>query len=86
MMIPKKSNENRHVFEKYYSELCKRQNVPPLTNIKKKLSNKILDFIGDGVKLHEWQILLKALRTDRTLKAISIRSRHLRQTGMYKST
>lgn len=80
-MIPTEGEKNQYGFEKYYLKLCAQQNCAPVSNVKKQLPKRVLDFIGDNIKLHEWYILLKALRTGTSLKAIAIRSRSTRQKG-----
>lgn len=81
-MFPKQGLANQHVFEANYLRLCDQQHSVPVANVKKHLSKRMLDFVGDSVKVNEWSLILKALRTDRSLKMIAIRSRRTRQTGI----
>ncbi|XP_014240277.1 centrosomal protein of 78 kDa-like isoform X2 [Cimex lectularius] len=62
-------------FSDKYECVCKAHHTEPLRDIKAYLSRNILSFIGDRIKYKDWIPLLKAIRGDKFLHFINIRSR-----------
>ncbi|XP_076279349.1 uncharacterized protein LOC143208648 [Lasioglossum baleicum] len=62
-------------FANCYMELCKQQRLRPLPVICVTLPHN-LDFTTDRVKMDDWGPILNSLALDRSLKAISVRSRY----------
>lgn len=82
-MLPsaKERKKSIHNFMNCYSNLCQIQNTIPISGIKVNLPNKVLDFIGDRIKLDDWRPILKALSCDRSLHYVAIRSKQTKING-----
>lgn len=61
-------------FEGYYSQLCALQDTCPLSAVKAHLDDGVLDLNADRVRQLDWMPVLNALRINRSLQFIGIRS------------
>lgn len=73
-----------NVFYVWYSELCRRQNTSPISQIRPtNLKNdQVLDVLADRIKIEDWGPFFNALRLDTSLHVIAIHSRLERQRIM----
>uniref|UniRef100_A0A8C0FLA2 Centrosomal protein of 78 kDa n=1 Tax=Bubo bubo TaxID=30461 RepID=A0A8C0FLA2_BUBBB len=75
-------------FYSHYEHLCALQGSVPLKAVKANLSQGALDLIVDHIKAADWAPLLNAIRHNKTLTSIAIRSFHqqgLGESGLYKT-
>ncbi|KFP83537.1 Centrosomal protein of 78 kDa, partial [Acanthisitta chloris] len=63
-------------FYSHYEHLCERQGSVPLKAVKANLSQGALDLVVDNIKATDWAPLLNAIKHDKTLTSIGIRSFH----------
>ncbi|NXX35304.1 CEP78 protein, partial [Nicator chloris] len=70
-------------FYSHYEHLCELQGSVPLRAVKANVSRDALDLIVDHIKATDWAPLLNALRHNKTLTSIGIRSLH--QHGLEES-
>ncbi|NXI44640.1 CEP78 protein, partial [Galbula dea] len=68
-------------FYSYYEHLCALQGSIPLKAVKANLHQGTLDLIVDRFKAADWAPLLNAIRYDKTLTSIGIRSLHQQGLG-----
>ncbi|XP_074787338.1 centrosomal protein of 78 kDa isoform X3 [Athene noctua] len=68
-------------FYSHYEHLCALQGSVPLKAVKANLSQRALDLIVDHIKAADWAPLLNAIRHNRTLTSIAIRSFHQQGLG-----
>ncbi|XP_071497812.1 centrosomal protein of 78 kDa-like [Diadema antillarum] len=61
-------------FEGYYSQLCALQDSCPLSAVRAHLADGVLDLNADRIRQHDWMPILNALRINRSLQFIGIRS------------
>ncbi len=73
-----------HDFEGYYSQLCALQDTCPLTSVKAHLSEGALDLNADRIRLPDWTPILNALRINKNLEFIGVRS-YFQQNGQETS-
>nr|XP_018896541.1 PREDICTED: centrosomal protein of 78 kDa-like [Bemisia tabaci] len=74
----KNLNNNRHVFYKYYLDLCQFHCLNPSPAIKQAIKCNELNLCGDRVRSEDWQLITKALSKDLSLESIYIWSRYCR--------
>ncbi|NWT92376.1 CEP78 protein, partial [Urocynchramus pylzowi] len=70
-------------FYSHYEHLCELQGSLPLKAVKANLTRDAIDLIVDHIKATDWAPLLNALRHNKTLTSIGIRSLH--QHGLEES-
>ncbi|XP_037980642.1 centrosomal protein of 78 kDa isoform X4 [Motacilla alba alba] len=70
-------------FYSHYEHLCELQGSLPLKAVKANVSRNAIDLIVDHIKATDWAPLLSALRHNKTLTSIGIRSLH--QHGLEES-
>ncbi|XP_039946483.1 centrosomal protein of 78 kDa isoform X1 [Hirundo rustica] len=63
-------------FYSYYEHLCELQGSLPLKAVKANVTRDAIDLIVDHIKATDWAPLLNALRHNKTLTSIGIRSLH----------
>ncbi|NWT52621.1 CEP78 protein, partial [Erythrocercus mccallii] len=63
-------------FYSYYEHLCELQGSLPLKAVKANVTRDAVDLIVDHIKATDWAPLLNALRHNKTLTSIGIRSLH----------
>ncbi|NXA36700.1 CEP78 protein, partial [Eudromia elegans] len=68
-------------FYSHYDHLCALQGSVPLKAVKANLSEGALDLTVDRVKVADWAPLLHAVRHDKSLTSIAIRSFHQQSLG-----
>lgn len=68
-------------FYSHYEHLCALQNSVPLKAVKANLTQGALDLIVDRIKAADWAPLLNAIRHNKTLTSIGIRSFHQQGLG-----
>ncbi|KFP24256.1 Centrosomal protein of 78 kDa, partial [Colius striatus] len=68
-------------FYSHYEYLCVLQGSVPLKAVKANLSQGALDLIVDSIKAADWAPILNAIRHDKTLTSIAIRSFRQRDLG-----
>ncbi|NXL37293.1 CEP78 protein, partial [Glaucidium brasilianum] len=68
-------------FYSHYEHLCALQGSVPLKAVKANLSQGALDLIVDHIKAADWAPLLNAIRHNKTLTSIAIRSFHQQNLG-----
>ncbi|XP_010223611.1 PREDICTED: centrosomal protein of 78 kDa isoform X2 [Tinamus guttatus] len=68
-------------FYSHYEHLCALQSSVPLKAVKDNLSEGALDLTVDRIKAADWAPLLHAVRHDKTLTSIAIRSFHQQGLG-----
>ncbi|XP_068523006.1 centrosomal protein of 78 kDa [Anas acuta] len=68
-------------FYSHYEHLCALQSSVPLKAVKTNLTEGTLDLIVDRIKAADWAPLLNAIRRDKTLTSIGIRSFHQQGLG-----
>ncbi|NXA51589.1 CEP78 protein, partial [Nothocercus julius] len=68
-------------FYSHYEHLCALQGSVPLKAVKDNLSEGALDLTVDRIKAADWPPLLHAIRHDKTLTSIAIRSFHQQSLG-----
>ncbi|NXF44836.1 CEP78 protein, partial [Oceanites oceanicus] len=68
-------------FYSHYEHLCALQGSVPLKAVKANLTQGALDLIVDRVKASDWAPLLNAIRHNKTLTSIGIRSFHQQGLG-----
>ncbi|XP_074668592.1 centrosomal protein of 78 kDa isoform X4 [Strix aluco] len=68
-------------FYSHYEHLCALQGSVPLKAVKANLSQGALDLIVDHIKAADWAPLLNAIRHNKTLTSIAIRSFHQQGLG-----
>ncbi|KAI6058495.1 Centrosomal protein of 78 kDa [Aix galericulata] len=68
-------------FYSHYEHLCALQSSVPLKAVKTNLTEGTLDLIVDRIKAADWAPLLNAIRHDKTLTSIGIRSFHQQGLG-----
>ncbi|XP_066844839.1 centrosomal protein of 78 kDa isoform X2 [Anser cygnoides] len=68
-------------FYSHYEHLCALQSSVPLKAVKANLTQGTLDLIVDRIKAADWAPLLNAIRHDKTLTSIGIRSFHQQGLG-----
>ncbi|NXL47979.1 CEP78 protein, partial [Podilymbus podiceps] len=68
-------------FYSHYEHLCALQGSVPLKAVKANLSQGALDLIVDRIKAADWAPLLNAIRQNKTLTSIGIRSFHQQGLG-----
>ncbi|NXN50006.1 CEP78 protein, partial [Rynchops niger] len=68
-------------FYSHYEHLCALQGSVPLKAVKANLNQGALDLIVDSIKAADWAPLLNAVRHDKTLTSIGIRSFHQQGLG-----
>lgn len=74
-------------FYSHYEHLCELQGSLPLKAVKANRTRDAVDLIVDHIKATDWPPLLNALRHNKTLTSIGIRSLHqhgLEDSGLYK--
>ncbi|NXJ25183.1 CEP78 protein, partial [Dicrurus megarhynchus] len=70
-------------FYSHYEHLCELQGSLPLKAVKANVTRDAIDLIVDHIKATDWAPLLNALRHNKTLSSIGIRSLH--QHGLEES-
>ncbi|XP_058683658.1 centrosomal protein of 78 kDa isoform X2 [Poecile atricapillus] len=70
-------------FYSYYEHLCELQGSLPLKSVKANMTRGAINLIVDHIKATDWAPLLNALRHNKTLTSIGIRSLH--QHGLEES-
>ncbi|NXH94997.1 CEP78 protein, partial [Pachycephala philippinensis] len=70
-------------FYSHYEHLCELQGTLPLKAVKANVTRDAIDLIVDHIKATDWAPLLNALRHNKTLTSIGIRSLH--QHGLEES-
>ncbi|NXO82246.1 CEP78 protein, partial [Sitta europaea] len=70
-------------FYSHYEHLCELQGSVPLKAVKTNVTHDAVDLIVDHIKATDWAPLLNALRHNKTLASIGIRSLH--QHGLEES-
>ncbi|NXH30858.1 CEP78 protein, partial [Myiagra hebetior] len=70
-------------FYSHYEHLCELQGTLPLKAVKANVTHDAIDLIVDHIKATDWAPLLNALRHNKTLTSIGIRSLH--QHGLEES-
>ncbi|NWT00096.1 CEP78 protein, partial [Mionectes macconnelli] len=70
-------------FYSHYEHLCELQGSVPLKAVKANLTQNAIDLIVDHIKAIDWAPLLNAIRHNKTLTSIGIRSLH--QHGLEES-
>ncbi|NXY64183.1 CEP78 protein, partial [Callaeas wilsoni] len=70
-------------FFSHYEHLCELQGSLPLKAVKANVTHDAIDLIVDHIKATDWAPLLNALRHNKTLTSIGIRSLH--QHGLEES-
>ncbi|NXP16782.1 CEP78 protein, partial [Scytalopus superciliaris] len=70
-------------FYSHYEHLCELQGSVPLKAVKANLTQDAIDLIVDHIKATDWAPLLNAIRHNKTLSSIGIRSFH--QHGLEES-
>ncbi|NXK38002.1 CEP78 protein, partial [Piprites chloris] len=70
-------------FYSHYEHLCELQGSVPLKAVKANLTQNAVDLIVDHIKATDWAPLLNAIRHNKTLTSIGIRSLH--QHGLEES-
>ncbi|NWX26691.1 CEP78 protein, partial [Notiomystis cincta] len=70
-------------FYSHYEHLCELQGSLPLKAVKANMARDAIDLIVDHIKATDWAPLLNALRHNKTLTSIGIRSLH--QHGLEES-
>ncbi|NWR91776.1 CEP78 protein, partial [Furnarius figulus] len=70
-------------FYSHYEHLCELQGSVPLKAVKANLTQDAIDLIVDHIKATDWAPLLNAIRHNKTLTSIAIRSLH--QHGLEES-
>ncbi|NXK90804.1 CEP78 protein, partial [Formicarius rufipectus] len=70
-------------FYSHYEHLCELQGSVPLKAVKANLTQDAVDLIVDHIKATDWAPLLNAIRHNKTLTSIGIRSLH--QHGLEES-
>nr|CAH8866726.1 unnamed protein product [Trichobilharzia regenti] len=75
-MIPtvKERQAGSYDFRKYYENLCALHNCSPLTTVTCHVGEGVLDISADRVRVSDWEPLLAALKINRNLRFIAIRS------------
>ncbi|KFR14159.1 Centrosomal protein of 78 kDa, partial [Opisthocomus hoazin] len=68
-------------FYSHYEHLCALQGSVPLKAVKANLTQGALDLIVDRIKAADWAPLLNAIRHNKTLTSIGIRSFHQHGLG-----
>ncbi|XP_065601587.1 centrosomal protein of 78 kDa [Cyrtonyx montezumae] len=68
-------------FYSHYEHLCVVQGSAPLKAVKANLTQGTLDLTVDSIKAADWTPLLDAIRQDKTLTSIGIRSFHQQGLG-----
>ncbi|NXP79117.1 CEP78 protein, partial [Ramphastos sulfuratus] len=68
-------------FYSHYEHLCALQSSVPLKAVKANLTQGALDLIVDRIKAADWAPLLNAIRHNKTLTSIGIRSFHQQGLG-----
>ncbi|NXO59950.1 CEP78 protein, partial [Aramus guarauna] len=68
-------------FYSHYEHLCALQGSVPLKAVKANLTQGALDLIVDRIKAADWAPLLNAIRHNKTLTSIGIRSFHQQGLG-----
>lgn len=71
-----------HVFHRKYVQSCKEFGLVPLQAVKTEIRKNSLDFNVDKIKFDEWQPILNALRLDRSLHYVRLRSRYPGTAGI----
>ncbi|CAB1319465.1 unnamed protein product [Coregonus sp. 'balchen'] len=61
-------------FEAYYDNACAMQDSVPLPAVKANLSQGMLDFNGDRLKLTDWTPILNTLTINKQLQHVAVRS------------
>ncbi|CAK8678800.1 unnamed protein product [Clavelina lepadiformis] len=61
-------------FESCYDHLCALQGIVPLLFVKAHLKNALLDINGDKVKLVDWDPILNAIKINKSLQYVAVRS------------
>ncbi|NWQ71144.1 CEP78 protein, partial [Neopipo cinnamomea] len=70
-------------FYSHYEHLCELQGSVPLKAVKANLTQNAIDLIVDHIKATDWAPLLNAIRHNKTLTSVGIRSLH--QHGLEES-
>ncbi|XP_025028550.1 centrosomal protein of 78 kDa [Python bivittatus] len=68
-------------FYAHYEQLCALEGCAPLTSVKAKKLYNILDINADRIKAADWIPLLHAVRQNKTLTSIAIKSCHHQGLG-----
>lgn len=68
-------------FYSHYEFLCAVQSSVPLKAVKANLNQGILELNADRIKTADWAPLLNAIRHNKTLTSIAIKSFHQRGLG-----
>ncbi|XP_015668097.1 centrosomal protein of 78 kDa [Protobothrops mucrosquamatus] len=68
-------------FYAHYEQLCALEGCAPLTSVKAKKLYNILDINADRIKAADWIPLLRAVRHNKTLTSILIKSCHHQGPG-----
>lgn len=68
-------------FYSHYEHLCALQGSVPLKVVQASLTQDALDLIVDRIKAADWAPLLSAIRHNKTLISIGIRSFHQQSLG-----
>ncbi|XP_020667340.3 centrosomal protein of 78 kDa isoform X2 [Pogona vitticeps] len=63
-------------FYSHYEHLCAVQGCPPLASVKAKKFQGVLDINADRIKAADWVPLLTAIKQNKTLTSIAIKSFH----------
>ena len=61
-------------FESHYENLCYLSDIAPLRSVKASVAEGSVDINGDLLRSHDWPPLLDALKTNKSLSSIAIRS------------
>ena len=69
-------------FESQYENLCYLSDLAPLRSVKASVADGVVDINGDSLRSHDWPPLLDALKTNKSLSSIAIRSSHLKCDGL----
>ncbi|NWI61130.1 CEP78 protein, partial [Calyptomena viridis] len=75
-------------FYSHYEHLCELQGSVPLKAVKANVTQDAIDLIVDHIKATDWAPLLNAIRHNKTLSSIGIRSLHqhgLEESGVERS-
>uniref|UniRef100_A0A8D0LAV0 Centrosomal protein of 78 kDa n=1 Tax=Sphenodon punctatus TaxID=8508 RepID=A0A8D0LAV0_SPHPU len=68
-------------FYSHYEHLCAVEGCVPVTTVKANLHDGILDINADRIKATDWTPLLNAIRHNKTLISIAVRSFHQQGLG-----
>ncbi|XP_038046202.1 centrosomal protein of 78 kDa-like [Patiria miniata] len=72
-------------YEGYYKQLCALQDTCPLTCVKVHLAQGVLDLNGDRIRSPDWAPVLNALRINKSLRFVGVRSYYQQANGIEDS-